>query len=556
MLSKEREGSTQDIRPLNAHVECLLKEEKSKKAKGQRLDRRYHKKMLKIPLLVFLACPCLLSAQQHAGNGSPGSGGFIPQLTAPHAWMGNPSYTMSLQNGLGGASGMFGISAGRRPFTWNGAPVWIDPSELVYQTSIALGGAVGVAGDGSYDLTLTLPPLNMNLVGRRFYAQVAVFDAGAAPSGVCTSNAVTIDLVTRPNIFVGTSMAPPSNAYSLDGISLTENAPQFTFPHNVMGSAAHSNSLDEYVGVVDTGVYHGDSRSGTTVWSLLWASTAGYYVEGIHIDEQHDVLWTLSSGSNSALEFVCIDIDPSSSTYGQRIAETSGLYTNGPLQKWTMSPDSKTGVVVKILSDLLYVYDLDPTSPTFLQNTDVLNVPAHNNSPLHLVTTVLFSPDGSELFAAVQHAGLENSEIGRYDVAAGVWIDHNPNVFGVQCLGDMSDPVLLTGSGAFGMDVSDDHVLFVAGPFAPFNGGGGSNDGWLSRIELTPLSGSGYSTTQYTGAVPDAFEIALNHDQTILAVGTPDSLTSDIQFFDTGTLSFIGGVLLSGSRNIYDIHWR
>ncbi|MBC8371130.1 MAG: hypothetical protein H8E25_14115 [Planctomycetes bacterium] len=512
--------------------------------------------MIKIPLFIFLTSPCLLAAQQHAGDGSPGSGGFVPTLTAPHAWMGNTAYTMSLRDGLGGASGMFGISAGQSSFSWNGAPVWMDASRLVYQTPITLGGAAGVAGAGDYDITLNLPPLNMSLIGRSYYAQVAVFDAGAAPSGVCTSNAVTIDLVMKPNLFVGTSMAPPSNAYSVDGITFNENTPQWTFPHNVMGSAAHSNSLDEYVGILDTGIYHGDSRSGTTVWSLLWASTAGYYVEGIYIDEERDVIWTLSSGSNSALELVCVDIDPSSSTYGQRIAETNGVNNNGPLQKWTLSPDSKTAVIVKVLSDTLYVYDLDPTSPTFLQNTETLDVPAHNNSMLHLVTTVKYSPDGSELFAAVQHAGTTNSEIGRYDVAAGVWIDHNPNVFGVQCLGDMSDPVLLTGSGAYGMEVSNDHVLFVVGPFAPFNGGGGSDDGWLSRVELTPLSGSGYSTIQYANAVEDAHELALNHDQTVLAVGTPDSSTSDVRFFDTETLSLLGGVQLAGARNIYDMHWR
>ena len=512
--------------------------------------------MLKIPLLVFLAAPCLLNAQQHAGDGSPGSGGFVPTLTAPHAWMGNSAYTLSLRDGLGGASGMFGISAGQSFFTWNGAPVWMDASSLVYRTSIALGGAAGVAGAGSYDITLSLPPLNMNLIGRSYYAQVAVFDAGAAPSGVCTSNAVTIDLVMRPNLFVGTQMASPSNAYSLDGITFAENAPQWTFPGNIMGSAAHSNSLDEYVGVFNTGIYHGDSRSGTTVWSLLWASTTGHDVEGINIDEERDVIWTLSSGSSSAVELVCIDIDASSSTYGQLIAETTGLYNNGPLQKWAMSPDGNTAVVAKILSDSLFVYDLNPASSTFLQNSQILDVPAHNSSMLHLVTNVMYSSDGSELFAAVQHAGVENSEIGRYDVAAGVWIDHNPNVFGVQCLGDMSDPVLLTGSGAYGMDISDDLVLFVSGPFVPFNGGGGNDDGWLSRVELTPLSGSGYSTVQYTGAVKDVHEVSLNHDQNVLAVGTPDSSTAHVTFFDSETLSFIGGTLLSGSRNIYQMHWR
>ena len=509
--------------------------------------------ILFLPLL-SLAIPVPLFAQANAGDGSPGSGGFVPELSSPQPWMGRSNYALRIENGLGGANALFGICAAPAAFTWNGAPAWMDTTRLVFRLGLTLGGTPGSPGAGFFDIPMTLPVPNNALAGRTFWAQAAIFDAGAAPAGVCTSNAIALTLTLRPKVLVGTNMGSPSNWYSVDGPSMAPGS-SGNFSFNLMGGASRLGGLDEYLAVSGEGVYHGDWSSGSLVWNLLWSDYPSI-VEGLELDEARNLLWTMVNDSSGQEELVAIDVDASSLTYGQTAVMTSGVGAVGIVQPWALSADGNTAAVVKILSDSVYLWDLDPASATYLQNTALLDVPAHNNSVIHLVTTVAFSPDGQELVALVQHAGSTNAEVGRYDRGAGLWIDHDPTALGAQCLGDLSVPALAMGSAPTGISISREGWFMVSGFGTPLGGGQGSA-GWVGRVDLTPLIGTGFLWTPYTGGtVNDSWRIALDRDDAVLAVGTPGDSAGDLQFLDATTFALQGAVNLSGIRNIKHLTWR
>ncbi len=508
-------------------------------------------------LLAFISFLCFLvpgNAQSHAGDGSPGSGGLVPELSSAQAWMGRPSFSVRVENTLGGTTGVFGISAAPGATTWNGAPVWLDTSQLLFSTPISMGGSAGIPGVGFVDIPLNIPAPSVAMAGRSFWAQAAIFDPVAAPAGVCTSNAIELTLTMRPSVFVGANVGRPSDWWMLDGPNMVLSDTG-TVPFNIHGMSSRIGGLDQYMSVFDEGIFHGDSRSGTLQWTKIWNGATGF-MEGCELDEERNIVWTLGTDANANYELHGIDVDVTSPGFGTTVAKTSGVGAVGPVQPWSLSPDGKTAAVVKILSDSIYLWDLDPASSTYMQNTAVLDCPAHNNSPLHLVTTVKYSPDGKELVALVQHAGAYNGEVGRYDIAAGTWIDHNSNSFGTQCLGDNSNPQVLFGAAPTGVTIANDGTIYVSG-FADRLGPGQGVDGWMGRLDLTSLSGNAVTWTAYTaGTVYDAWRCSLNREGTVIAVGTPSDSNGDIQFIDAHSLTFLGAEVLPGSRNISNITWR
>ena len=501
---------------------------------------------------ILLALPFLF--QNHAGDGSPGSGGFVPRLSSPQAWMGRTGYRLSIENSLGGASGIIGISAAPGSSSWNGAPVWLDLGQLRVTRNFTLSGPAGVPGEGWVDLPFALPAPLEFLAGLTFWGQAAIFDPGASPSGICTSNALALVLTLPPKILVGCSVGSPSPWYTLDGLTggLEQSG---SFNGTAHRGVTRPGGLDQFLSVYGQGIMHGDWSGGSINWSPFW-STPSSMISGIAFDSTRQRLWVLAENNIGQDELFAVDADASSPTWGQTVAETTGASAVGIVQPWALSPDGNTAAIVKVLSDSVYLWDLDPSSSTYLQNTAHLDVPAHNQSAIHLVTNVGFTPDGKELVALVQHAGITNGEIGRYDLEAGVWIDHDPVAFGAQCIGELSSPPILMGSAPTDLDLARDGWMVVCGFGAPLGGGQGT-EGWLGRLDTTSLSGSGVTWTPYTGGrVDNSWHCKLDGDQAVVAVGTHGAPAGDIQFLDASTMTFRGSEFLPGVGQITTLAWR
>jgi len=121
------------------------------------------------------------------GAGIAGSGGLVPKLAGNgRPRIGQP-FSIDLTNGLGGAVAVLG--AGSTPWQTSmlGGFVWFTP--IVATAVLPLSGSSGVAGDGAFQFTLSLP--SPSLVGASACFQAAVLDP-ATPQGVAWSNAVEV----------------------------------------------------------------------------------------------------------------------------------------------------------------------------------------------------------------------------------------------------------------------------------------------------------------------------------------------------------------------------
>lgn len=127
------------------------------------------------PTVTIGSCP----APEPYGAGDPGSGQFIPDLSASGSTAVGGALSLTISNGLGGA--LTGLFIGLQPAFIN-APFGtflVDPGPPLLQVYFPLGGTLNQPGAG----TITFPasiPNNTNLVGLSVYMQALVQDANAS----------------------------------------------------------------------------------------------------------------------------------------------------------------------------------------------------------------------------------------------------------------------------------------------------------------------------------------------------------------------------------------
>jgi cytochrome c peroxidase len=118
---------------------------------------------------------------QVTGNGTPGSGGNIPEVTAVEpALAGNPGFTVGVSNALGGASAVLVIDS-NDPGAGPGIPATASFARLHVQLS---GNGAG-QGFGSASMLI---PASSALIGSTFFGRWFVNDNNA-PGGVAVSPA-------------------------------------------------------------------------------------------------------------------------------------------------------------------------------------------------------------------------------------------------------------------------------------------------------------------------------------------------------------------------------
>ncbi|MCP3920818.1 MAG: hypothetical protein GY711_35270 [bacterium] len=118
------------------------------------------------------------------GNGVAGTGGFVPDVVAIEpASVGNPSFTVGLQNALGGAPAVLVIGL-REPALGHA----LAALPALAWSHVVLDGAAPGLGFGSVSLALPDDPA---LAGTDFYGRWYVRDAGA-PGGAAASQLFTV----------------------------------------------------------------------------------------------------------------------------------------------------------------------------------------------------------------------------------------------------------------------------------------------------------------------------------------------------------------------------
>ncbi|HEX6883546.1 MAG TPA: hypothetical protein VF530_09205 [Planctomycetota bacterium] len=122
------------------------------------------------------------------GNGLAGTGGLVPRLRMSPGVpsLGNKDIGFRLRNARGGSTGFLivGFAPASNPVL--GGTVLVSPQNA-FIVPIALGGASGVAGEGTLDIP---PQFSPALIGIDFFAQFFVHDPLAA-QGWSFSNGVT-----------------------------------------------------------------------------------------------------------------------------------------------------------------------------------------------------------------------------------------------------------------------------------------------------------------------------------------------------------------------------
>jgi cytochrome c peroxidase len=131
------------------------------------------------------------------GSGVAGSGGNVPQAIAIEPpVLGNPSFTVAVVNGLGGASAVLAIDSNDP-----GAGPTVPPVASLARKSVQLSGSG--SGNGYASVSLAIPN-NSSLIGSTFYGRWFVSDPTAA-GGVAVSQAFKFTIFGAGNATPATS---------------------------------------------------------------------------------------------------------------------------------------------------------------------------------------------------------------------------------------------------------------------------------------------------------------------------------------------------------------
>lgn len=126
---------------------------------------------------------------QPYGEGTRGSGDFIPRLDSTDSLNIGNTFTLTVSNGLGGAFGQLGFGGPNSKATIpsvGGGQLLIDPVDFV--VPIFLDGVPGTPGAGTYTLNCQIP-VDSAFLGLNLNFQAAFLDAGAR-DGITLTNGV------------------------------------------------------------------------------------------------------------------------------------------------------------------------------------------------------------------------------------------------------------------------------------------------------------------------------------------------------------------------------
>ncbi|HEX5050915.1 MAG TPA: hypothetical protein VFZ65_04005 [Planctomycetota bacterium] len=491
-------------------------------------------------------------AQFPYGTGAPGTGGIVPTIACNQPWAGRTDFAVRVDHALGGSIGLVLFGTGSSNTSALGLPVYVDLATIALSEIVLLGGTPGAGGAGSGQVPLSLASISPAFIGFELFAQAVLFDpAGPGLGGGWTATSgLAWQITHEPQLFVacsvGGSSDPRWGAGAVPGTIEFSGGDQYS--DNVDGAAYSNDGRDLYVSSGFGQLAHADVSTNPPAWSWLNTSigSTGVAWDNVVLDRERKLVWMMGQPSGS-VELLAVDIDQGSATYGQIVHNTTTLsLTVGLIGVFHMSHDKKLAAVPGLLSPTLHLVDTDSTSATFLQVVASSPIPPSTlGSPLTLNVRIRFSPDDSECYVLMQNAGPIPAEIARYLVGANLWLDHDPATPAIDHIGPNASPPVPFGSAPLGFDVGKDGALYVCG-------WGGA--GFAGRVVLagvapiwTPLNAS--------SSLQNARHIALNRDETVLAVAVANPTTT-ILFFDAATLTEFGATSLGASVDSTVLVWR
>lgn len=322
-------------------------------------------------------------------------------------------------------------------------------------------------------------------------------------------------------IYLGSSVAGGSPHWFLDQLTgrvLEEgNVPQ----NGGVNGAAYARGGSELY--ISSGTNNGGSIRRCQVtplpstWTTLWVSSGtGPY--DVQYSEPQERLYFLGDPGSGSVELQALDIAPGSPTYGAVIAQTFGLVSGDLTERFALSADGRRAVVTTFFTNQLFVVDTDPSSPSFMQPLLTTTIPYDASLAIPpLPTDVALTGDGGMALITLQETGTP-SEIARFDLTTGSFIDHNSAQPGVQHIGIQSSPAVALGDAAFTVALSgDDSLAAICG----WAGGG-----WAGALFLDPQTPSTWSYGPFAPGVPltDSWGLDISSDGTRVAIETQDQL--------------------------------
>lgn len=276
-------------------------------------------------------------------------------------------------------------------------------------------------------------------------------------------------------------------------------------------------------------------------WSTFYSAPGACY--GLGLDRQRQRLWVLTGSSGSTRELHCLDVNPSSLTYGSLLGTSSGL-GGVSRERWGLSPSGDLAGVPYVFSNFLDIVDTDPQSPTF-QQVIVSGVAPSAAGGWVLTSDCEISAD--DQYAYMLYTGFGSGGIAVLHIPTQTWLDFDPVASGTQNF-------VISASTPNKMALSLDRS------FAVVSGQGGG--GWAMRVDFD-YNNPGLSTsTQYLaglGQLPNCDAVSLSMDGTRLAVTTTPvflQTPSYVVVLDAQSGVQLQRVTLSTAWNVYTTAWQ
>lgn len=473
-------------------------------------------------------------AQAPYGRGTPGSGGFLPQLSSGQPRGGDATFQFDLQCAMGSSPAFMFLATLPASVPILGVEVAVDPTTIVatWSGSTSSGGA----GTGRTGFPLPVPP-NRTLVGLPLYAQALVFDAGG-PQGFAASRGLRFAVAGAPSIFVACSILgndPFQLVDPLAGTILDTGAPPEV--DNVTGAAFDlagrrvftASSIRGTIGL-------GDLTTLPIAWSTLYSSPARS-TYGVELDDARRLVWTLTAITGGSRELVAIDSDSASATYGQVVHNTVGMLA-GNAERWDLARSGELAAVLTYLPNSITIVDTDPASATFLQNRFTqLPIPVDQPGALTLANQVAITPDQRYALVILQGVGPTPAEIARLDLRTGTWVDHDPNGPGTN-ISPVTMPGIVLGSAPTSLVVASHGRFAIVGGFG--------SCGWVGRLDLDPKNPLSVAYTPYVPGVPlaNGWTAALSNDEREICIPTWPSTGCSLAAPQLVRLDALTGALL------------
>ena len=314
---------------------------------------------------------------------------------------------------------------------------------------------------------------------------------------------------------------------------------------NVSGAVFAHGGKDLFCSTsIATRISRADMTGPTPAWSNLILTANVFY--GIGHDWQNDRVYSLSGSTGSNRELVAVDSNPSSATYGQIVGTTTGLSGGATLERWGLSRSGKRAAIPAIFGagGSLIIVDTDPASASYMQSIITSAVPGSGTWGFAFSVAAGFT--ANDEYAVFLVSGLGVQFMARFNVVTQTWVDHDPNVGGIQHID------LAAYTVPVAMEVSPD------GSFAVICGLGAGSAGWAARVDLLdPSATPNYLITPYLagmGLLNGAYGASLSRDGTMAAFTSTTPAKLIIVNAATGAL--IANIPLPGASNIYTATWR